>query len=122
MRFEKADALHFREELLANHSLDFLVSNPPYVPEKDKAEMHQNVLEFEPHLALFVSNEDPLVFYREIAQIASRKLKKGGQLFFEIHEKLAEEMQQLLRDLGFQDVEIREDLQGKKRMARAKSA
>ena len=81
--------------------------------------MHANVLGFEPHIALFVEDNDPLVFYRKIAELALKKLKPEGKLFFEIHEELSEEVQQLLHNSGFKAVEVREDLQGKKRMVKA---
>lgn len=99
--------------------LDVLVSNPPYIPEVDRQEMHANVLVHEPHLALFVPDEHPLLFYKAIANGALNSLKKGGQLFFEIHERFAVETEKLLFSIGFQQVEIKEDLQGKQRMIRA---
>lgn len=117
--FVQGDVLHWDESLLEKDSLDVLVSNPPYIPEKDKAEMHENVLRFEPHLALFVSNDDPFIFYRKLAEIGQEKLKKGGELFFEIHEKYADGIQHLLTELNFHTIETREDLQGKTRMIRA---
>lgn len=97
--------------------LDIVVSNPPYVRELEKADMHSNVLNHEPHLALFVKDDDPLVFYREIARKASYVLKNGGRLYFEINEALGEETKQLMVSLGYQDVKILEDLNGKMRMA-----
>ena len=106
-------------DVLKNNSIDCIVSNPPYIPEKDKSEMSENVLNYEPHLALFVSNDNPLIFYQKIAEIAQEKLKPSGLLFFEIHEKLAEETKQLLRELNFQHIEIKQDLQGKNRMLKA---
>lgn len=117
--FVQADILNFPGELIADGSLDLIVSNPPYIPEKDKGKMQANVLTFEPHMALFVSDHDPLSFYRKIAGIAAHKLKKGGQLFFEMHEDLAQEVRQLLVASGFDTVEWKEDLQGKKRMIKA---
>lgn len=119
VRFEQADALHFPEHRVTASSVDCIVSNPPYIPEKDKSAMHANVLEFEPHLALFVSDEDPLIFYRKIAKLAQNQLKPGGKLFFEIHENLSAEVQELLHTSGFSGIEIQEDLQGKKRMIKA---
>ena len=100
-------------------SFDCWVSNPPYIPEEEKKLMADNVLEFEPHLALFVPNETALVFYDKIAQMAIKYLKSNGNLFFEIHENLAKETKDLLEKIGFQHVEIRKDLQGKDRMIKA---
>lgn len=98
---------------------DFWVSNPPYIPMKDKSQMLENVLTFEPHLALFVADEDPLIFYREIGKNALLNLKSGGKLFFEIHEDLSAETADLLKGIGFVNIEMRKDLQGKMRMIKA---
>ena len=95
---------------------DVIVSNPPYVRNLEKAEIKKNVLENEPHLALFVSDDDALLFYRKIAQIASKNLQPGGQLFFEINQYLGEETENLLSDLGFQNIELRQDIYGNDRM------
>ncbi|MNJ86127.1 Release factor glutamine methyltransferase [compost metagenome] len=99
--------------------IDLIVSNPPYIPWKEKQEMHQNVTEFEPDLALFVPDEDPLLFYRKIAEYAAKQLNPGGDLFFELHENFGMETKQMLEEMGFSKVEIREDLQGKNRMLKA---
>lgn len=99
--------------------VDVIVSNPPYIPWKEKEQMHQNVTGFEPDLALFVPNDDPLLFYRALAQYASRRLTDKGYLFFELHENFAFETQRMVEDLGFEAVEIRKDLQGKERMLKA---
>ena len=101
------------------HQSDFWVSNPPYIPMKDKSEMLENVLTFEPHLALFVADDDPLIFYREIGKNALLNLKSGGKLFFEIHEDLSVETADLLKGIGFVNIEMRKDLQGKLRMIKA---
>lgn len=95
---------------------DVLVSNPPYVPVRDQGEMHANVLNFEPHLALFVPDEDPLLFYRAIGNWGQQLLKKGGKLYLEIYENLAEELVQLLQLLGYSQVQVHPDLNGKNRM------
>lgn len=95
---------------------DIIVSNPPYIPEAEKELMLQNVLAFEPHLALFVKNEDALIFYREIAKFAKKHLQKDGQLYFECNEYNANEVASLLKAIGFDAIEIRKDLQGKNRM------
>lgn len=99
--------------------LDILVSNPPYVPEADKSEMHRNVLDFEPGLALFVPDEDPLLFYRVIGEKGKQLLKPGGKLYFEIHERFGSEMEDLLTGLGYKDVKVVKDLNGKERIASA---
>jgi release factor glutamine methyltransferase len=103
-------------QLGQENSFDCWVSNPPYIPVKQKEEMHENVLRYEPEIALFVSNEDPLIFYRIISEKALIYLKKDGCLFFELNEFLADESKELLEGLGFRDVEIKVDLQGKRRM------
>jgi release factor glutamine methyltransferase len=114
----QADVLNWNNSLIDPESVDVIVSNPPYVLESDKAEMKENVLDFEPHLALFVSNADPLIFYKAIASFAKYTLKNGGQLYFEFHEKYAEELVQLMEEEGFVNIEVRKDLQLKDRMLR----
>jgi release factor glutamine methyltransferase len=99
--------------------LDFVVSNPPYVLNSDKSEMKSNVLEFEPHLALFVEDDDALLFYREIGIKSREVLKSGGKLYFEIHEDKSTEVTKLLSELGYTNIEERKDLQGKPRMIKA---
>ena len=99
--------------------LDLIVSNPPYVPLRDQAEMHVNVLNFEPHLALFVPDEDPLVFYRAIGEWGQQLLKSGGKLYLEIYENLAEELVQLLLSQGYEEPRVQQDLNGKNRMLSA---
>jgi release factor glutamine methyltransferase len=95
---------------------DVIASNPPYVRNSEKGQMHKNVVQYEPELALFVSDDDPLIFYQTIAKWATRHLKKGGQLYFEINEAFGMEVRQILLGQGFQDVELRRDLQYKDRM------
>ena len=102
------------------NSLDAIVSNPPYIPMKDKASMEKNVLDFEPHLALFVSDVNPLIFYKAITEKAKKILKPAGYLFFEIHEDYGVQTKELVESLGFDEVELKLDLQGKYRMLRAK--
>ncbi|HSA04585.1 MAG TPA: peptide chain release factor N(5)-glutamine methyltransferase [Tenuifilaceae bacterium] len=96
---------------------DIIVSNPPYVRELEKQLMSRNVTDFEPHLALFVSDNDPLVFYRTIAQKSKNWLKPNGQIYFEINEAFGSEIKDMLIGIGFSDVEIRKDINGKDRMA-----
>lgn len=98
---------------------DIIVSNPPYVLVSEKALMKKNVLEYEPHKALFVENNDPLLFYERITKFAVRNLKEGGLLFFEINESKGKETQQLLKNNGFRNVELKQDFLGKDRMIKA---
>lgn len=99
-----------------DENYDLIVSNPPYVKEDEKADMHQNVLNYEPHLALFVANERPLLFYEAIADFANKHLRKGGNLFFEINEYLGQETAAMLRTKGFTEIILKKDMQGKDRM------
>ncbi len=102
-----------------HESLDLIVSNPPYIPFHEKKLMAANVLEFEPEIALFVEDEDPLIFYRKIALFAAENLKSGGLLFFEINEFLGQGVLDLLTELNFTSPIVRKDLSGKDRMVRA---
>ncbi len=95
---------------------DIIVSNPPYVRELEKKQMQQNVLRYEPDSALYVSNDDPLLFYRTISRLAKNHLNPHGKLFFEINEYLADELTELLKFEGFQSIEIKKDIFGKNRM------
>ncbi len=99
---------------------DVIVSNPPYVTVSEKKQMQRNVLEFEPETALFVDDENPLVFYRLITAFASKYLKKGGFLYFEINENFGPETVSMLRDCGFTELQLKTDLQGKNRMVAAR--
>lgn len=99
-------------------TFDIIVSNPPYVPEKDKYEMQANVLNYEPHTALFVPDADPLVFYKKIAEFGKHHLNPGGNIFLEIHEKLGEAVSALLTTQGYQ-TELKKDMQQKDRMVKA---
>lgn len=98
---------------------DIIISNPPYIPYKEKHLMSAQVLDFEPELALFVQNENPLIFYTKIALLAKQKLKKGGKLYFECNEFNAEQVVVLLKKVGFADIKLRHDMAGKNRMVRA---
>lgn len=95
---------------------DVIVSNPPYVRELEKQEMKTNVLDNEPHLALFVADNNPLIFYNAIADFANQYLKKNGVLYFEINEYLGQEMIALFKNKGFDEVELRQDMFGRDRM------
>ncbi len=99
---------------------DVIVSNPPYVTCSERREMEANVLDWEPGLALFVPDDDPLLFYRAIARLARRLLKPGGRLFFEINRAYGQATVDLLRAMNYQDVELRKDLSGNDRMVSAK--
>lgn len=98
---------------------DLIVSNPPYVTLSELPLMHKNVTDFEPHLALFVSDNDPLVFYRTIAEFAYNHLTRGGHLYFEINEQYGTELSTLLAAKGFVNVTLKTDLQQKQRMIRS---
>ena len=98
---------------------DIIVSNPPYVLENEKVDIHPNVLENEPHLALFVTDNDPLLFYRSIAQFALRQLKPGGKLYFEINRAYGNATVELLTGSGFTNIELRKDISGNDRMVKA---
>ena len=97
---------------------DIIVSNPPYVRELEKEEIKKNVLDNEPHLALFVEDNDALIFYRRIAELAQKSLSPNGQLFFEINQYLGKEMIDLLEKMGFRNIELRQDIYGNDRMIR----
>jgi release factor glutamine methyltransferase len=97
-------------------SYDVVVSNPPYIPTSERTEMERNVTDYEPSEALFVPDESPLIYYQRIADCAKVALRKGGKLYFEIHERLAIETASMLHDKGFQDVEIHHDMNSKPRM------
>ena len=117
--FEKIDIL--QESDWSNlGQYDVLVSNPPYITEAEKADMLNNVLLHEPHEALFVSNGDPLQFYKAITKCALTHLKPGGNLFFECNESYAFETEKLLKKSGFNSVEVLNDLQGKPRIVSGK--
>ena len=99
---------------------DIIVSNPPYVKESEKELMEENVLAYEPHTALFVDDNNPLIFYQRIAEFAKVHLRKGGKLYFEINEALGKEMIELHESLGFSSVRLIKDLNGRNRMTSAK--
>ena len=99
-----------------NQFFDIIVSNPPYVRNLEKQEIKKNVLDFEPHLALFVEDTDALLFYRKIAQLALKNLTPDGLLFFEINQYLGKETVELLQNLGFKNIELKKDMYGNDRM------
>jgi release factor glutamine methyltransferase len=99
-------------------TVDIIVSNPPYIPLQESAGMPRNVVAYEPHQALFVPNEDPLIFYKAILQYATERLYERGAIYLEIHEALGSEVIQLFKHAGYQ-TELRKDIQGKDRMVKA---
>ena len=100
-------------------SFDIIVSNPPYVRNLEKQEIKKNVLDYEPHLALFVEDTDALLFYRKIAQLALKNLSPNGLLFFEINQYLGKETVELLENLGFKNIELKKDIYGNDRMVKS---
>ena len=100
-------------------SVDIIVSNPPYIPIKEKDNMQPNVVNHEPHTALFVPNNDALLFYKAIAHFSKKRLHKGGKIYLEIHENLGSDVVNVFKQEGFTSVELKKDMQGKDRMVRA---
>ncbi len=100
-------------------TVDIIVSNPPYVPEKDKATMRPNVLAHEPHTALFVPDDDALIFYKTLALFGHKRLYENGCIYIEISENAAKETVQVFKEAGYNNVEIKKDIQGKDRMVKA---
>lgn len=113
----KFDALSDDFQKLEN-PFDIWVSNPPYIPQKDRNSMHKNVLDFEPEMALFVEDDDPMLFYNAISKNARIGLKSGAWLYFEIHEDYGSLVKEVMKSHGFVNIELRKDLQGKERMIR----
>ena len=115
--FELADALNTP---LDHERWDVIVSNPPYICNKERARIEANVLDHEPHTALFVPDETPLLFYSAIAQYGLTALKTGGRLYFEINPLYAQELAEMLSMMSYHDIEIKNDTYGKQRMIRAR--
>jgi release factor glutamine methyltransferase len=103
----------------SNPTFDVIISNPPYIPEREEELMPPQVTQFEPHLALFVSDDDPLVFYRQIARFAKQYLRTNGYLFFECNEYNASEVAAMLSEMAWEEIVLQKDLSGKERMIRA---
>ncbi|MCW3118191.1 MAG: Release factor glutamine methyltransferase [Chitinophagaceae bacterium] len=99
-------------------AFDIIVSNPPYVPQKDKKQMHSNVLDYEPHTALFVPDNDPLIFYKAIADFGKTHLAATGSIFLEIHEDFGQDVKSLFLSKGYLTAEIKKDMQERERMMR----
>lgn len=117
----QVDITFFKEDILKwdatkTNQYDCIVSNPPYICFSEKEEMHKNVLEHEPHLALFVPNDDPLLFYNLIADFALKNLKKGGKLYFEINASYGLKTSEMLKGKGFKNTTIVNDLNNKNRI------
>lgn len=116
VEFEEIDILAYKP---TGELFDIIVSNPPYIKENEKAEMHSNVLDWEPHTALFVPDNNPLLFYRAIAEKGLALLKPGGRLFFEINRAHGKETIEMLESLGYTSIELRKDFAENDRMIRA---
>lgn len=116
VKFINADILNIST---LDENFDIIISNPPYVRDSEKLEMQRNVMEYEPHLALFVSQNQSLIFYEKIAALAQNHLKKNGFLYFEINQYLAQENITMLQNLNFKSIELRQDVHANDRMIRA---
>jgi release factor glutamine methyltransferase len=118
VNFMEADILNIKSKI-ENQTFEIIISNPPYVTLEDKEQMHSNVTDFEPHTALFVPENDPLIFYKAIADFAATHLENGGLLFLEINESYGEQTVELLKDKLFNNIELRKDMSGRDRMIKA---
>ena len=118
VKFDRLDIIN--QSLDIKFKYDVIVSNPPYVLESQRAVLNNNVVNFEPHKALFVKDNDSLIFYKKIICNSKLALNKGGALYFEINEKLSSEMSNLLKLEGFVDIELKKDINNRFRMIKAK--
>jgi release factor glutamine methyltransferase len=119
---EGVEIVFIHQDILQTYSLqkvDLIVSNPPYVLGSEKEVMQENVLDYEPELALFVEDKNPLIFYKKIADLAFNFLNENGKLFFEINEKFGKETIEMLTDIGFVNIELKKDMNDKDRMIKA---
>ena len=116
--FTQADVLNLKD-IVNRERWDMVVSNPPYICQKERAAMEQNVLDYEPDIALFVPDDNPLLFYRAIAELGQQNLKPDGWLYFEINPVYADDMREMLSVMSYHNIEIKEDQFGKQRMIRA---
>lgn len=114
--FSQVDILVYQPQ---GEMFDIIVSNPPYIKENEKKSMEANILDWEPHTALFVPDNDPLLFYRAIAEKALAMLTSGGALYFEINRAHGAETAEMLQSLGYKDIELRKDIAGNDRMIKA---
>jgi release factor glutamine methyltransferase len=119
--FEQVDVLHLPSDIIHQTSdvFDLIASNPPYICNKEREAMEANVLEHEPHTALFVPDDDPLLFYRAIAQYGMDALKENGWLYFEINPLYEGALADMLGMMSYHDIEIKSDQYGKQRIIRA---
>jgi len=117
-RFRDALDPEVSAKLVQPESLDLIVSNPPYIPFKDRYQMDENILSYEPAKALFVDDDNPLVFYKAISQMGVTSLKPGGKLYFEINEKFGDEVEQVMKELGYAQIEQRKDIHDRVRFVR----
>jgi len=115
VKFALVDILNWRNYPMIK-MYDLIISNPPYVTKAEQSSMLKNITDYEPHVALFVPNNDPLIFYREIADFAASHLNPGGRLYFEINEKYGEYLLILLKDMFFCNIQLRKDINGRDRM------
>jgi release factor glutamine methyltransferase len=118
INFIQANILELEDLSQLPSSYNIIVSNPPYVRNLEKQEIKKNVLDYEPHLALFVEDTDALLFYRKIAQLSIKNLSPNGLLFFEINQYLGKETVELLENLGFKNIELKKDIYGNDRMVK----
>ena len=121
-KLNKVDIKFYTKDILQStdlFSLDVIVSNPPYILESEKENMKANVLQYEPHLALFTPDKDPLLFYKKIGSLAAKSLNCGGKLFFEINERYGNEILKMLSEIGFVDIALKKDINDKDRMIKA---
>jgi release factor glutamine methyltransferase len=121
VEFIHADVLNISGDF-SDKKWDCIISNPPYIPYYEKESIAENVLNFEPEISLFVENDNPIIFYEAIVKYAKSNLSENGFLFFEIHPNFSAEISDLLKLKGFINIELRKDLQGKKRMIKAQNA
>ena len=119
VNFINDNILNPKNPELLESKFDIIVSNPPYVCESEKSEMRANVLDYEPSTALFVSDNDPFIFYRKILEFAQKTLKPNGEVWFEINEKFGNEMKNLCHEMGFKNAEIIKDFRERDRILRA---
>jgi release factor glutamine methyltransferase len=117
INFIKADIL--KEDMIFDSTFDIIVSNPPYVTLSEKKYMMPNVLNYEPYCALFVPDNEPLIFYRKIISLSQKILNKNGMIYFEINERFGQDIIELLKDNSFINITLRKDFQGKDRMIKA---
>lgn len=115
INFRQLDLLSTVNQQLS--TVNLIISNPPYIAEKEAVEIHENVLVYEPHLALFIPDEDPLLFYRKILDIGQTALENGGKCYFEINEKYGSKLAELMAQKGYSDIRIVKDMSGKDRFA-----